>query len=150
MARATRQPVNPRGAARAASNGKRDSAPSDASQNPLPLTPVPASPDPSMSARPRRYRGSRGGRRHRHPDAAVAETEAAEQGIEVPPEPAAEEDEAKPKRRGGSRGGRKHKKPAKAAGEAAVAAPAPEAPSRPQRRTRAQQPAAERKPVTRQ
>ncbi len=149
MARATRQPVNPRGAARAASNGKRGSAPSDALQNPLPPSPAPTSPDPAVSSRPRRYRGSRGGRRHRHPDAAAAEPEAVEQVIEAAPEPAAEEGEAKPKRRRGSRGGRKHRKPAKAGVEAAVAAPPPEALPGPQRRTRAQQPAAEPKLVTR-
>lgn len=150
MARATRQPVNRRGAARAAPNGKRDSAPGDAFQNPLPPPPSATSPDPAVSSRPRRYRGSRGGRRHRHPDGAAAEPEAVELPIEAAPEPVAEEGEAKPKRRRGSRGGRKHKKPAKAAGEAAGAAPAPEAPPAPQRRTRAQQPAAEPKPVTRQ
>src|SRR5207237_7635872 len=69
----------------------------------------------SSSVRPKRYRGSRGGRRHRGSGRASTATPA-------PVAVATPEEEPKPKRRRGSRGGRKHRKPG------AKAAPAQTAP----------------------
>ena len=88
-------------------------------------------PDNGAEAKPKRRRGSRGGRRHK-------KAAAPEPTVEVAPPPEAaepEEAEAKPKRRRGTRGGRKHKKAAPAA--TVEAAPPPEeaeAEAKPKRR----------------
>ncbi len=81
-------------------------------------------------ARPKRRRGSRGGRRHKKAPAATAEQAAEAAAAAEEPQPEAEaEAEAKPKRRRGSRGGRRHKKaPAATAEQAAAAAAAAEEP----------------------
>lgn len=117
MARATRQQAKSRGVASAASNGASDSTDQEIVQKSVP-PPV----DPPATDRPRRYRGSRGGRHHRHPETPPPEPVAVEQ---VPvAEEAVQGGEVKPVRRRGSRGGRKHKKSATKAAEAAAAAEA--------------------------
>jgi len=134
-----RQPAKSRGAASVAPNGKSDSTRQDISQ--ASLTPPPA--DPPATARPRRYRGIRGGRRHRHPETPQPEPVAVEQA--PPAEEAVQGAEARPVRRRGSRGGRKHKKPATKAAEAAPAPAskaAPVAEKKPRRRKAPEQPPA--------
>src|SRR3990172_6638549 len=124
MARATRQPVKSKGGAPADANGNVDSLRRDAFQAPPPPPPVTAA-DQASGSRPRRYRGSRGGRRHRRPEAPGAEPELMQEIVQTVEEPVAEEGDGKPKRRRGSRGGRKHHKPA--AGPIAETAPPAEA-----------------------
>ena len=83
--------------------------------------------DSGVEAKPKRKRGSRGGRRHRKAEQPVAAVE------ERPPEPEAE---AKPKRKRGSRGGRRHKKAGQptAAVEERPPEPEPEAEAKPKRK----------------
>src|SRR5574341_2358719 len=98
MARATRQTLKSRGAAISTPGGEPDSA----RDTLLPSAPPTPAADAPISTRARRYRGTRGGRRHRHPEkpqvAAVPEPE-----VELALEPASGETEAKSKRRHGSR-----------------------------------------------
>ena len=80
-----------------------------------------------IETKPKRRRGSRGGRRHKKPTDAKAEPQAAEPIQTAEPiAPAAEpqaELETKPKRKRGSRGGRRHKKPTDAKAEPQVVEP---------------------------
>jgi len=63
-------------------------------------------PEPAGEAKPKRRRGTRGGRRHKRRD------NGAEPAAQAEPEPPVAEPEVKPKRRRGSRGGRRHKRAA--------------------------------------
>ncbi|GAF85005.1 unnamed protein product, partial [marine sediment metagenome] len=81
--------------------------------------------DSGAEAKPKRKRGSRGGRRHKKAGQATAAVE------ERPPEP---EVEAKPKRRRGSRGGRRHKKAGQPIAAVEEQAPEPEAEAEPKRK----------------
>ena len=96
-----------------------------AQPSPLALTPA----DSEVRAKPKRRRGSRGGRRHKKAEQATAAVE------ERPPEPEPEP-EAKPKRRRGSRGGRRHKKAEQASAtvEERPPEPEPEPEARPKRK----------------
>ncbi|HSP56648.1 MAG TPA: phosphoribosyltransferase family protein, partial [Dehalococcoidia bacterium] len=123
-----------RGAATAASNSTSGPAASDPS--PAPAT-QPAS---EPGTRPRRYRGARGGRRHRHPETPPIPAEVAEEVRPPAPEPAIAEGESKPTRRRGSRGGRKHKKPALKAAATAPAAAFAEPPAITEKRRPARKP----------
>ena len=138
MARATRQPVKSRGATRAASNG----TPVPLKDDPTPATPNQLPIEPALPTRPRRYRGTRGGRRHRHPEKGPA-AEVVEQEVQPAFEPTPDETDGKPKRRRGSRGGRKHKKPAQKVAEAAAEKPATPAPAATTKRPRSRKPPAE-------
>ena len=124
MARATRQPLKSRGTTAATSNGTPDPVRDELSRAALTPPPIEA----AVSSRPRRYRGTRAGRRHRHPEKGPA-TEIVEQETGPALPAASEEPDDKPKRRRGSRGGRKHKKPAPKIAEAAAEAQAPAAPA---------------------
>ena len=98
-----------------------------------------ASTDNGIGAKPKRRRGSRGGRRHKKATAAIAEPQAAE-----PSAPAAKpqaELETKPKPQRGSRGGQRHKKTTAAKAEPQAAEPTtpveeqqPEPQARPKRK----------------
>jgi hypoxanthine phosphoribosyltransferase len=81
-------------------------------------------PEPEPAAKPKRTRGSRGGRRHKKSEQAAAAVE------EQPPEP---EPAAKPKRTRGSRGGRRHKKSEPVPAVAEEQPPEPEPESKPKR-----------------
>src|SRR2546425_1621032 len=110
MPRATKGPVRARDKEQANIAGSDGSA---ASADPNAAT----SPETSSSVRPKRYRGSRGGRRHRGSGSASATS--------PPPAPvAAPEEEPKPKRRRGSRGGRKHRRSSSVKGDVEQATPA--------------------------
>ena len=140
MARAARQPVKTKGGASAPANGDLDSSRRDPFQTSLPPPPSVAG-DADSGTRTRRYRGARGGRRHRRADGLAAEPDVVvEAALPETPEPAAEDAESKPKRRRGSRGGRKHRKPTKE--------PAPEA-AAPPIEALATPPPAERRPRNR-
>jgi len=83
--------------------------------------------DSGVEAKPKRRRGSRGGRRHKKAEQPIAAVE------KRPPEPEPEA-EAKPKRKRGSRGGRRHKKAGQPTAAVEERPPEPEAKAKPKRK----------------